>query len=521
LQKFRMNLAKKRQVKAQKFGQASPAGVFDESLVARKVHMKSIAQRVQGIDSIPARIVSFRFFNGHVHRLALLGVFEMGVVFVAVYGAILLRFPGESITSLESAFGAIWLRAVLAAGATLVGLVSMGLYKLRQRARFTGIVARLLIAVLIAEAALGLISYLAPSVFIGRGVLAMFGVFSFAGLALVRYAFLRMVDEDIFKLRVLVWGAGARASTIANSLRRRTDQRGFKIVGYVAAPGEDVRVPNARLLQRDGDLLRFVLRHRVEEIVEAMDDRRQGFPDAFLRDCRLRGIAVRDIVAFLERESGRICVELTRPSWLIYSEGLRSDLLRLAIKRLFDICVSAAVLIVAAPIALATVIAILVEGRGPILYSQVRIGQNGRPFRMLKFRSMSTNAEPDGQAVWAGRNDPRATRVGAFIRKARIDELPQVLNVLVGNMSFVGPRPERPLFVESLSESIPFYAARHYVKPGITGWAQVRYPYGASESDAREKLGYDLYYVINHSLAFDLMVLLQTVEIVLLRTGSR
>jgi sugar transferase (PEP-CTERM system associated) len=487
--------------------------------VGEDIH--SIAQRVEAIDSIPARITTVRFFNGHVHRLAALGLVEMGIVFLAVYGAILIRFPAESLASIEATLGPIWIRALLAAGATLVGLASMGLYELRQRARFSGVLARLLIAVLIAEAALGLISYLLPSLFVGRGVLAMIGVFSFAGLAFVRYAFLRLVDEDIFKLRILVWGAGMRAATIASHLRRRTDLRGFKILGYVSAPGDDIQVPPGELLHRDGDLLRFVLRHRVEEIVVAMDDRRRGFPQAFLRDCRLRGIAVRDIVAFLERESGRVSVELAQPSWLIYSEGFRSDLFRLAVKRVFDICVSAIVLILAAPIALFTAIAIFLEDRGPIIYSQVRAGQDGRPFRMLKFRSMSFNAEPDGRAVWARRNDPRVTRVGAFIRKARIDELPQVLNVLVGQMSFVGPRPERPLFVESLSNSIPFYAERHYVKPGITGWAQVRYPYGASESDAREKLGYDLYYVTKHSLAFDLMVLLQTVEIVLLRTGSR
>jgi sugar transferase (PEP-CTERM system associated) len=259
----------------------------------------------------------------------------------------------------------------------------------------------------------------------------------------------------------------------------------------------------------------------VDEVVEAMDDRRQGFPNAFLRDCRLRGIAVRDIVSFLERESGRVRVELAHPSWLIYSQGFHSDLYRLAVKRVFDICVGAGVLVLAAPIALLTAIAIFVEDRGPIFYSQVRAGRNGRPFRMIKFRSMSLNAERDGAPVWALRNDPRVTRVGAFIRKVRIDELPQVWNVLAGHMSFVGPRPERPSFVESLSNSIPFYAERHYVKPGITGWAQVRYPYGASESDAREKLGYDLYYIAHYNLVFDLMVLLQTVEIVLLRAGAR
>jgi sugar transferase (PEP-CTERM system associated) len=490
------------------------AGAVEEGL-------HSMAQSVEGLSSLPGRITTLRFFNGHVHRLVALELVETAVVCLAVHAAILIRFPGETLVSVEASLGSIWIRALVAAGATLLGLASLGLYELRQRARFSGVLARLLIAVLIAVAALGLISYLVPSLFVGRGVLAMTGVLSFAGLALVRYIYLRLVDEDIFKLRVLVWGAGMRAATIPHHLRRRTDQRGFRIVGYVGTPGESVHVPLDQVVQREGDLLGFMLRHKVEEIVLAMDDRRRGFPEAFLRDCRLHGIAVRDIVAFLERETGRVCVELAQPSWLIFSEGFRSDLLRLAFKRVFDIGVAIVVLILAAPVALVAAIAIFLEDRGPVFYAQVRTGRNGRPFKMLKFRSMSSNAEPDGRAVWAGRNDPRVTRVGTFMRKTRIDELPQVLNVLMGHMSFVGPRPERPLFVEFLRHSIPFYAERHFVKPGITGWAQVRYPYGASVSDAREKLGYDLYYVAHHNLAFDIMVLLQTVEIVLLRSGSR
>jgi sugar transferase (PEP-CTERM system associated) len=479
------------------------------------------AAPAEGDPSSPSRVTRIRYFEGHVHRLAALGVIELGIVFLAVYGAVRVRFPEENFMSMESFLASIWVRAALAGGAVLIGLAATGLYELRQRARFAGVLARLVIAVLMAEAALGLISYLVPSVFVGRGILAMVGVFSLAGLAVVRYAFHRLVDQDMFKVRVVVWGAGARAATLVNQLRRRSDQRGFRILGYVGAPGDEIRVPQARLLKYEGELLDFVLRNRVEEIVEAMDDRRQGFPEEFLRECRLHGVAVRDIVAFIERESGRVVVELARPSWLIYSEGFRSDLLRLTVKRMFDICVAAVVLVLAAPIALLTAFAILLEDGGPVFYSQVRTGQNGRAFRMLKFRSMSMNAEPDGRALWACRDDPRLTRVGAFIRRPRIDELPQVLNVLVGQMSFVGPRPERPSFVETLSKSIPFYAERHYVKPGITGWAQVRYPYGSSESDARAKLGYDLYYVAHHNLAFDLMVLLQTVEVVLLRTGSR
>ena len=474
-----------------------------------------------GVDNVPDRFTPLRFFSGHFHRLAVLGVAEIAVVIFAVYAAIILSYPGESIAFIESAVGPIWIRAIMSAGVVLLANLSMGLYQLRKRASVTGVMARLIIALSAAIVSLQLLSYFVPGVAMGWGVLVGAGTLSFAGLAVVRCAFLRLVDDDIFKRRVLVWGAGARASNIAIRLRRRTDQRGFKILGYIPAPGDEIRIPADNLLHRENDLLRYVLRHRVEEIVVAMDDRRRGFPEAFLRDCRLRGIVVRDIVSFLEGESGRVSVELAQPSCLIYSDGFRTNLARLVAKRLFDISVSLAVLVVAAPIALLAAVAIFLEDRGPIFYRQVRTGQNGRPFSILKFRSMSVHAEVDGKAVWAGQNDSRVTLVGAFIRKVRIDELPQVINVLLGDMSFVGPRPERPQFVESLSKTIPFYPERHFVKPGITGWAQVRYPYGASETDAREKLGYDLYYVTNHSLAFDLMVLLQTVEIVLLRIGAR
>jgi sugar transferase (PEP-CTERM system associated) len=383
------------------------------------------------------------------------------------------------------------------------------------------VLVRLLMAVALAHILLTLIFYVAPSLYLGRGLIVLTGAFGLVGLGLTRYVFFRLVDEDFFKRRVLVWGAGRRAAQIAKRLRRRTDQRGFRIVQYIETPGDAPAVPMARPVQSPYDLVRLALRHRVEEIVVAMDDRRAGFPTAELLECRLRGIEVTDLLTFLERESGRVSVELMHPSWLIFSQGFRCDFLRLTSKRCFDIGVSLAILLVTLPIALLTAALVFLEDRGPIFYRQERVGQNGRRFAMFKFRSMRVGAEGAGQAVWAAHNDARVTRVGSVIRKLRIDELPQVVNVLIGHMSFVGPRPERPVFVEKLGQAIPFYPERHFVKPGITGWAQVRYSYGASERDAREKLEYDLYYVKHHTLAFDLMVLLLTVEIVLFRIGSR
>jgi sugar transferase (PEP-CTERM system associated) len=465
-----------------------------------------------------------RIFNGHLNLPSvLLGLTETAVAILSVYLAVLVRFSGfsEALAAFHTTVGPIWPRAVLFAGVTLLGLAALGLYQLKQRTRFTGILVRLLIAVLLAQASIALIFYMAPSVYVGRGVIGLAGIFAFVGLALDRYMFLHIVDEDIFKRRVLVWGGGARAATSPTRRRRRSAPRGCKIVGFVRAPGDGTDVPDRHIVQPEEGLVSLAMRHKVEEIVVAPDDRRGGFPIAELLECRIRGIEVRDILAFFERESGRVDVGLMQPSWLIFSTGFRSDLVRLASKRLFDLVVSAGVLVVALPVALLTSIAIFLEDRGPVLYRQMRVGRNGRPFPMLKFRSMSVNAEPNGEAVWATQNDPRVTRVGALIRKLRIDELPQILNVLVGHMSFVGPRPERPEFVKELAQAIPYYPERHSVKPGITGWAQVRYRYGSSEKDAQDKLEYDLYYVKHHSLTFDLMVLLQTVEVVLFRIGSR
>ena len=254
-----------------------------------------------------------------------------------------------------------------------------------------------------------------------------------------------------------------------------------------------------------------------------MDDRRQQFPLKELLDCRLAGVEITELATFLERETGKVYLETLVPSWMIFSSsGFRRDGIRRVSERAFDLVASLILLVLASPLMLLTMLAIKLEDgiRAPVFYGQVRVGYANRNFRVLKFRSMRTDAEKNG-AVWAMANDDRVTRVGRITRKMRLDELPQLLNVLSGQMSFVGPRPERPEFVQKLAGSIPYYAERHAVKPGITGWAQLCYPYGASEKDAIEKLQYDLYYVKNHGLLFDILILLQTVEVILLGKGAR
>jgi sugar transferase (PEP-CTERM system associated) len=281
-------------------------------------------------------------------------------------------------------------------------------------------------------------------------------------------------------------------------------------------------VPADRLVRRPPDLFRWSIENEIDEVVLAMDDRRRDFPMDDLLECRLAGIDVLELSSFLERETGKVRLDVTNPSWIVLGEGFRESSHLLVIERMFDVVVSLLLLIPALPLMLLTAIAIRIEDglRAPILYRQIRVGRYNKPFQVLKFRSMRQNAEEDG-AVWAVANDPRITRVGACIRKTRIDELPQLLNVLRGDMSFVGPRPERPEFVDELAKRLPYYRSRHAVKPGITGWAQLCYPYGASDQDALEKLQYDLYYVKHRSFLLDLAIVLQTVEVVLWGKGAR
>ncbi|HEY7242026.1 MAG TPA: TIGR03013 family XrtA/PEP-CTERM system glycosyltransferase, partial [Burkholderiales bacterium] len=260
----------------------------------------------------------------------------------------------------------------------------------------------------------------------------------------------------------------------------------------------------------------------IHEIIVAVRQQRGGvLPLRALLDCRLRGVQVTDLARFFERVHGQVPIESLKVSWLIYGDGYRQGWLRSAVKRLFDIVVSAGLLILTAPVMILAATLIAIESGRPVIYRQDRVGLRGRTFTVLKFRSMARDAEKDGKATWAAVNDARITKIGRLLRRTRIDELPQLINVIKGEMSFVGPRPERPEFVAMLTEQIPFYAVRNSVKPGLTGWAQVRYSYGATIEQSVRKLEYDLYYVKNHSLLLDLVILLETVRVVLLGEGAR
>ena len=462
-----------------------------------------------------------RVFGHYVYvSIALLALAEAVVFFASVYGAELVRYRGAfGMMSDDPLDGALWPRALLFSTVMMVCLLAFGLYSARQRARVLGIALRLILAVLMAFAVASSLFYLIPSLWLGRGVAGLAAVGAFFGMVVSRSIFSRLVDEDVLKRRVLVYGAGKSAAAIAG-IRRRSDRRGFFVVGYVPAPAE-VREVTDGLLDPSEGLVRLCARLEVSEVVVAMDDRRRGFPIGELLQCRLAGVDVTEQLSFLERETGRVRIDILNPAWMIFGEGFRRDLLRRLSGRLLDLCGGVTVLTLAAPFMLATALAIKLEDgwAAPVFYRQRRVGLLARPFELLKFRSMRVDAEKDGQAQWACKNDPRVTRVGAIIRKVRIDELPQLLNVLRGQMSLVGPRPERPEFVADLTERLPYYHERHSVKPGITGWAQLCYPYGSSEQDSLEKLQYDLYYVKNNTLLFDLAILLQTAEVVFLGKG--
>jgi sugar transferase (PEP-CTERM system associated) len=343
-----------------------------------------------------------------------------------------------------------------------------------------------------------------------------------AGLLLIRHVVLLPLVGSLLPHRVLVIGTGPEARLVEVSLGS-ANPLGVRLVGFF--PLEKVResaVPAARVLDGAGNLIETVRRLGVHEVIVAVRQQRGGvLPLRELLDCRLEGVTVTDLAGHFERVHGQVPIESLNVSWLIYGEGFRQNWLRSVVKRTFDIVVSAMLLIATAPVVAVAAFLIVVEAGAPIIYRQHRVGFRGRPFTVFKLRSMTLDAEKDGRATWATKNDRRVTRVGRYIRRMRFDELPQLFNVLKGEMSFVGPRPERPEFVAMLTDRIPFYAVRHSVKPGLTGWAQVRYSYGATVEQSVRKLEYDLYYVKNHTLLLDLMILLETVRVVLLGEGAR
>lgn len=406
------------------------------------------------------------------------------------------------------------------AAALEIAMIAVGAYGIEALNSLRFALARLLVAISLGIIALSAIFFLVPELSLWRSNLFYSMIISTVLLFGMRILLGKTLGGAAFKRRLVVLGAGSRAQRIKDLAKDQGS--GFVVVGYIAMNDGRQEIPEA--INRDAiyNLADHVVLLNASEVVLALEERRNALPLDDLLRIKTTGVHVNDLSSFLERETGRVDLDSVNPSWLIFSDGFSSGRrISSALKRLFDIAASLALLLITAPIILITALAIKLESKGPAFFRQKRVGQYGQEFELIKLRSMRDDAEKDGQAVWAQKNDPRVTRVGRLIRKLRIDELPQAWTVLKGQMSFVGPRPERKQFVDDLATKMPYYAERHMVKPGITGWAQVNYPYGASLEDARHKLEYDLYYAKNYTPFLDLLILLQTVRVVIWPEGAR
>jgi sugar transferase (PEP-CTERM system associated) len=381
------------------------------------------------------------------------------------------------------------------------------------------LVIRLLQAAGAAAIVLAVACVAIPSVILDAGTfVTALGVFVVAVLTW-RAVFSHVAQAPHLEERVLIVGTGSTARMVAQQIGTQRDFA-YHLVGFVE-DNEDGVVRHRDILGHAADLDRIIQSHRVDRVVVGLTDRRGRLPIDQLLRAKLSGVRVEDATTTYERLTGKILIDDLKPSWLIFSDGFRASRMTRSIKRMLDLALSITGCLVAAPVMLATAIAIKLDSKGPALYTQERVGESGRPFTLYKFRSMRTDAEQAGRPIWARDRDDRVTRVGRFIRLTRLDELPQLWNVLKGEMSFVGPRPERPFFVEQLAREIPFYLERHAVKPGVTGWAQVKYRYGSSIEDAMEKLRYDLYYIKHLSVFFDLTIVLDTVKVILFGKGAK
>lgn len=459
-----------------------------------------------------------RLFKHYVpHAVLFLGIVDFALLLTVSNLAWILRAkqigmdPGGWVDRLPTIAGM--------ATVTITAMVAVGVYGAEALRSNRFAAARLLVAVSLAVLALAFLDFLLPGQTYWRSILLYGMSLSILFLMLNRLIVGRILGNAAFRRRVLVLGAGARAKRIQDLSQR--PESSFTVVGYVAMGAVPPLVADAVPRSTIDDLQRHVTRLGASEVVLAIEERRNSLPLKDLLRIKTLGAQVNDFSSFLERETGRVDLDTLNPSWLIFSDGFSAGrMISGTTKRAFDIVASLLLLLIAWPLIALFALLVKLDSPGPAFFRQTRIGLYGQPFTLIKLRSMQVDAERDG-AQWAKVGDPRVTRVGAIIRKLRIDELPQAWTVLKGEMSFVGPRPEVPQFVEDLEKKLPYYAERHMVKPGITGWAQINYPYGASIEDARHKLEYDLYYAKNYTPFLDLLIMLQTLRVVLWPEGAR
>ena len=460
-----------------------------------------------------------RIFRHYISRAyLLLMLIEFSMFFAAMYLGSDIRFLMSESWYTDNY---ITLASIIFSSVMSLSCIGLGLYRRTLSGEEYNLMTRVCISFGLGILLLVGIYYLLPNLYMARSVLVFAIMLAFMGMSLIRYLFYKFANYDRLKRRFLVIGSGERAQQLM-SLNEALVHKGFNIIGFLALPDEVSTIEKSHIIAYDKPLIKIAEHYKVDEIVIAIHDRKLGLPFDELLDCKMSGLTIMNIVEFYEREQGIISLDNVNPSWLIFCDGFAQGDLRALKKRIVDLFASILLLSIAWPIMCLTAFAILLESgfKAPILYRQVRVGEKNQHFKVLKFRSMKTDAEKNG-AQWAKKNDDRITSIGRFIRACRIDELPQILNVLRGDMSFVGPRPERPEFVDGFNERIPYYQERHRVKPGITGWAQLCYPYGADEYDTIQKLQYDLYYVKNYSLFLDFSILFNTVEVILWGRGAR
>lgn len=455
------------------------------------------------------------------YRSSTLILIEHLLILLAVMAAAFVRFGPRALPMIADG-GLLW-RAVLIGVVLQVSLHYCDLYDLRGVTGHRDLIIRLIQAHGAASIMLAMLYYWLPQLIIGRGVFVIASILIVALVAGSRIAFewlsLRMEPAE----RLLIVGTGSASVELARELFERRQELGVELVGFIDPEPSRVGAPviNPGVVGTIADIPGIVQDKRVDRVVVSLADARGKLEMERLLAMKMnQGVQFDHLASVYEEYTGKIAIENLRPSWFVFSDGFHKSAAREAAKRVVDILLSSIGLVLALPLMIVAAVAVRRSSPGPILYSQRRVGKDGVVFTIHKFRSMRADAEVGTGAVWSRAGDPRVTRVGRFLRRTRLDELPQLWNVLRGDMSFVGPRPERPEFVDGLTRDIPFYTQRHVVRPGVTGWAQIRHAYGSTVDDALQKLQFDLFYIKQMSLAFDLFIVIETVKTVLVRRGS-
>ena len=442
------------------------------------------------------------------------------LIFLLLVVAALLRFWWQ-IQETEFVY-AIWARVLVVTLVCQISLYYHELYEIKRAQKIFDLSIRIIQALGAACIILAVIYYVYPSLILGRGIVLVGFFFLILFIVSWRFLYQRIIQKNLFSEKLLLVGSGNLASLIAGEIADNFDS-GYKIAAIIDNPNHSDLAKQLEV-ESYNDYQQICIiaeMNGIKKIIVALDEKRGKFPSAVLLDCKMKGLTIVDGVSFYETLAGKILALHINPSSLIFSEGFHRHKLTLWGKRFLDIVLSAFGFVIFVPLMLLAAIAIKATSKGPVLFKQTRVGQWEKPFSIIKFRTMLENAEIHTGPIWAEKDDPRITKTGKILRTLRLDELPQFWNVLKGNMSFVGPRPERPVFVKKLKDKLPYYAERHTVKPGITGWAQISYGYGASEEDALKKLEYDLFYIKHLSLLMDLLIIVKTLKIMILGKGAR